>query len=352
MNTVWPCAGVEPLASAVIRRQPEDFLVQECLGFEPSGDGEHAFISLEKRELTTSELVQRVAAVSGVTQRDIGVSGQKDRNAVTQQWLSVGLAGKPEPRWQELEQDGHVRVLHVARHQRKLRTGVHSGNRFSLRLSSVRGDHQQILQALSRVRASGFPNYFGPQRFGRDGSTLHGATRWAARPVRLGRNKRSLYLSALRGFLFNELLAHRVRAGNWNRLQSGDQCMLHGSRSFFACATVDDELALRAQQGDIHPGLPLWGVPQDAVDSSSMAVLLETLGENIYLARALEQQGLVMAYRAARVSPDDFSWQFCDDDGLRLDFFLPAGSYATALLAEVVQYTDGSMMSGNGSEQS
>ena len=350
MNLAWPPAWDAPNTRAIIRHCPEDFIVEECLGFEPSGDGEHAFIFLEKRELTTLELVSRVSGASGVAERNIGVSGLKDRNAVTRQWLSVGLAGKPEPVWQDLEADGTIRVLQVSRHRRKLRRGVHRGNRFSLRLTSVNGDEQATIDSLARVKTCGVPNYFGPQRFGRNGSTLVGATRWIDKPTRLTRNKRSLYLSALRGFLFNELLAQRVRAGTWNTLRDGDSCMLQGSRSFFHCETVDDDLARRADEGDVHPGVPLWGVTDDEPTKESMARLRGTLGDYAHLAAALEQQGLALSQRSARVRPDDFSWQFCDDDALQLSFVLPAGSYATALLAEVVQYTDGSVKSGISSE--
>ena len=110
MITAWPRALEQPSGYAVLRHSPEDFEVRERLGFEPDGEGEHVFLRVQKRQLNTLDLVQRVAKLSGVSARDIGYSGLKDRNAVTSQWLSVGLAGRQEPDWAELEADGKVTV--------------------------------------------------------------------------------------------------------------------------------------------------------------------------------------------------------------------------------------------------
>ena len=137
--------------------QPEDFTVSEELGFDLSGEGEHVFLYLQKRNLNTMELLQRLAALSGVPQRDIGVSGLKDRNAVTRQWFSVGMAGRQEPDWQALEAAGDVQVLEQGRHSRKLRRGVHRANRFSLVLRAVQGERDALEQRLERVRNEGCP---------------------------------------------------------------------------------------------------------------------------------------------------------------------------------------------------
>ncbi len=164
-----PRAWGDPLGSAVIRNIPEDFVVEEQLGFEPSGAGEHAFLFLQKRELNTQELAKHLAELAGVPERDVGFSGMKDRNAVTRQWFSVGLAGRAEPDWQRLEAGGNVRVLRSERHLRKLRRGVHRANRFSLVLREVSGALDAIEQRLQILRDRGAPNYFGEQRFGIDG---------------------------------------------------------------------------------------------------------------------------------------------------------------------------------------
>ena len=347
----WPRAWGKPAVDAVIRAQPEDFIVHEQLGFELSGEGEHVFLHLEKRQLNTLELQERVSRLSGVALRDIGFSGMKDRNAVTRQWLSVGMAGKPVPDWQALEQHADVRVLAVARHSRKLKRGVHRANRFTLRLTGLQGDRTDLDSRLRRVAVDGVPNYFGEQRFGRQGQTLQQARKWMDSGRRkLSRSKRSLFLSALRSFVFNELLAFRVRQQTWGLVGDGDVCMLQGSRSRFRCATSDEEIRLRCGRGDIHPGLPLWGDGPPEASPELVEQQLAQLAGSAGICKFLECEGLELSYRAARLMADDFCWQFCDDGSLQLEFELGPGGYATAVLAELVQHNKGEAGSGSGSE--
>lgn len=335
MTAPWPRAAGDGVARAQVKSLPEDFRVYEQLGFEPGGAGEHVFLHLEKRLLNTQDLAQRISSLSGIHPRDISFSGMKDRQAVTRQWFSVRMAGRAEPDWQALSVPGEVAVLDVTRHQRKLKRGVHRANRFSLVLREVEGDRETIGQRLLQLRDGGAPNYFGEQRFGRDGATLAQARDWMARGGRrISRNRRSLYLSALRSLLFNQVLAARVREGTWNRIQSGDTCILHGSRSLFTCDTADAEIEARAASGDLHPGLPLWGRAGD--DSPALARARAVLASEQASCDFLEREGLELGWRPARLLPDDFCWEFCDDGSLQLDFSLGAGSYATALLAELL----------------
>ncbi len=343
MTPSWPAIAGTPNAVALLRHSPEDFLVFEQLGFELSGEGEHAFLHLEKRELNSMELLQRISRLSGIAQRDIGLSGLKDRNAVSQQWFSVRMAGRPEPDWQELERSGDVRVLQVGRHLRKLKRGVHRANRFVLRLRELRGDKDDLHQRLERVKTEGFPNYFGEQRFGREGSTLAQAREWMETGgQKISRARRSLYLSALRACIFNTLLADRVEHANWNRVLNGDACALQGTRSLFSCELADDEIQGRAERGDIHPALPLWGKGRQLASDKRVAQqgALLALTDGAAIGLFLQRMGLELAYRPARALLDDFSWQFCDDGSLQLDFTLGTGCYATSVLAELVQYTD------------
>jgi tRNA pseudouridine13 synthase len=342
----FPRAWGDPAGRARIRYRIEDFQVTEQLGFDLSGEGEHCFLFLEKRGLNTLELVQRLSALSGVPAGRIGFSGLKDRNAVTRQWFSVGMAGLSEPDWKALQSDDKVAVLAVERHRRKLRRGVHKRNRFTLVLRELAGERDALEARLQTVRDRGVPNYFGEQRFGRNGSTLDQALHWMRTGARLPREKRGLYLSALRARVFNQLLAERVEKGDWNAVQPGDVCMLRGSRSFFTCEEVGEEIRTRAETGDLHPGLPLWGL--GATPGSRPA-----WEQGDAVCDFLESSGAKLAWRPARLVPDDFCWQFCDDDVLQLDFALGAGSYATALLAEFVHYNEkeGHARSGGSSEQ-
>ncbi|MBE9539514.1 MAG: tRNA pseudouridine(13) synthase TruD [Proteobacteria bacterium] len=347
MTLAWPAVAGTPTAAALLRSSPDDFQVFEQLGFELSGEGEHVFLHLQKRELNSMELLQRIARLSGIPARDIGMSGLKDRNAICQQWFSVRMAGREEPNWLELEQASDVKVLQVGRHLRKLKRGVHKANRFMLRLRDLRGDRDDLAQRLLRVKDQGFPNYFGEQRFGRNGSSLAQARLWLdAGGRKISRTKRSLFLSAMRAFLFNSLLASRIEQGNWNRLLDGDVCALQGSRSLFGCELADEEIQARARCGDIHPALPLWGRGRQLASDDRAAQQAAVLANESLvpggteICAFLERMGLELSYRPARALLDDFSWQFCDDGGLQLDFTLGTGSYATSLLAELLQYTD------------
>ncbi len=339
MIPAWPAAPGSPVASAVLRSVPEDFIVEEQLGFEPEGEGEHVFLQLQKRQLTTPDLAQLLSTLSATHPRDIGYSGMKDRNAVTTQWFSVGLAGRPEPDWGALEEGGQVQVLRVARHRKKLRRGVHRANRFSLRLRELDGERAAIEQRLQLIARHGVPNYFGEQRFGRDGATLQQARSWMQRGGKISRNRRSIYLSALRSFLFNELLAQRVAAGEWDQVRDGDVCMLSGTRSVFAVDTVDQSLRQRCASGDLSPALPLWGEGGGAL-AASAEKLRSSIAEHAAICEFLQRKGLQLDWRLTRLLADDFCWQFCDDGSLLLTFELGAGGFATALLAGFAQWVD------------
>jgi len=337
MITPRPAAAGEPVASGRLRTLPEDFRVDEELGFAPAGEGEHVFLHLEKRGLNTADVARRISTLSGVHPRDIGYCGMKDRHAVTRQWFSVRMAGRAEPDWRGLAQEHDLRVMEVARHLRKLKRGVHRANRFRLVLRDVCGDRAVMEQRLQQIRASGAPNYFGEQRFGRDGSTLAQARDWmGGGGRRISRNKRGLFLSALRADLFNRLLADRVEQGDWNAIRGGDMCILRGTRSQFVCKAADADIARRCASGDIHPALPLWGRRQ-AGAPASMERSQYLLRDHRGCCEFLVSSGLELAWRPARLLPDDICWQFCDDGNLQLEFRLGAGSYATALLGEFVR---------------
>ena len=338
----------DPLGTASLRVSPQDFFVEESLGFEPEGEGEHAFLRIEKTGIGTQELAQQVATQANVPRRDVGYSGLKDSRAVTRQWLSVGLAGKPAPDWRSLEADGRVAILEVKQHRKKLRRGVHRANCFVLVLRDLRTPDKSLLeQRLQQVAQGGVPNYFGVQRFGHNGSTLAQARHWLDRGGRrIARNRKSLYLSALRSALFNALLAERVEAGTWCEVAEGDACMLNGTHSVFAFDGEDPSVAERCRQGDVHPALPLWGRGEPLGSALRHQAYYDCFGEWQGVADGLCNQGLSLAYRPARVLPDDFCWEFCDDDVLRLEFSLGAGSYATAVVAELVEINDGDVGSG------
>ena len=328
-----------PTASAQLRWQPEDFHVQETLSFEPSGNGNHVYLQIEKQCLTTEELAKQIARFAGVTARQIGYAGLKDRNAVTSQWFSVDVSGKTEPDWHQMQSD-RMRLLGVRRHERKLKQGAIKDNRFHITLRNLQGDMAQLEERLVQVHNRGVPNYFGEQRFGIAENNLHAAWKMfsSGRNVK-NRYLRGMYYSAARAYLFNLVLSHRVGLDRWDQAINGDAMILAGSRSFFVPDQIDDGIKQRLQSGDIHPSGPLWGKGELASQGEARAVELHALRDCLEWRQGLEAHGLQMQRRALRLLPNDFEWQFSNQKVLYLSFTLPSGSYATSVARELVSQT-------------
>jgi tRNA pseudouridine13 synthase len=268
---------------------------------------------------------------------DVGYAGLKDRNAVTSQWFSLRLAGRPEPDWTELESD-EIQILERVRHRRKLRRGALQGNRFRLLIRALSGQRPALEQRLEQLRRGGFPNYFGEQRFGHGYANLeHADALFARRLKRVDRHRRGLYISAARSQLFNQVLAARLEQGNWNRPLAGDLLMLEGTQSWFPAPETDPELEQRAAQLDLHPTGPLWGRGRNQLGGLAKALEAAVLADFEAWRQGLEHCGLSQERRALRVAAVDLAWTFPAADELELSFSLPAGSYATALLRELLE---------------
>jgi len=329
-----------PQASGLIRACPEDFRVYEIPLVEPDGAGEHVFLDIEKRNSNTGWVAQQLARLAGVPERDVSYAGLKDRNAVTRQWFSVRMAGKPEPEWQALESDD-LRVLGVFRHSRKLKTGALRGNRFEICVRQLAGDRDALDRHLCRIQADGMPNYFGEQRFGHDGGNLDAARLlFAGDRKRLSRRLRGIYISAARSLLFNQVLAWRVEQGSWNRLLDGERIMLDGSASSFYAEQIDEQLQQRLEEMDIHPSAPLWGRGQSDVTGDAAAVEQQALEGYEFWKEGLERCGADLGRRALRAPVREMAWRF-EEDSLMLEFSLPKGSYATSVLRECLDYRSG-----------
>ncbi len=333
-----PYAGGYPSVSGVIRATAEDFQVDEDLGFEPTGKGEHILLQIRKRNTNTEWLARELSRLAGVKAMDVGYAGLKDRAAVTSQWFSVNLAGKPEPDWTQLASDD-IQFLTIARHDRKLRRGALTANRFKLVVRNLKGDMSDIKpsieQRLTRIAAEGVPNYFGEQRFGH--ANLERATAMFTGQLRVkDRHQRGLYLSSVRSELFNRVLAHRVAAANWNRAIAGDVMMLDGTHSIFAIEAVNEEIQQRMMQQDIHPTGPMWGRGELRTRLEAREIEENTLNDYDAWRAGLEEAGLEQQRRSLRLKVEDLRWEFTPEGDLQLQFRLPPGSYATVVLREVI----------------
>ncbi|EIL87602.1 tRNA pseudouridine synthase D [Rhodanobacter sp. 115] len=322
-----------PPLTARLRSTPEDFRVEEILGYDADGSGEHALLWVEKREANTDWVARELAKFAGVPPLNVGYAGLKDRHAVTRQAFTVQLAGKPDPDWSTFPH-AEVKVLAATRHSRKLKRGALRGNRFVLVLREVQGDRARAEEVLAEISARGVPNYFGEQRFGREGGNLAQArAMFAGR--RMDRAKRSILLSAARSHIFNAVLAARVERGAWDAPLDGEIWSLAGSRSWFGPEPFTDALAERLARGDIHPSGPLWGQGEPPSSGEVAELERELAAANTDLVDGLVAARMDQERRALRLLPQNLTWRWLADDALELAFELPAGAYATVVMREL-----------------
>ncbi len=308
----WPHAFGVPAESAIFRQSPEDFRVDEDLGFTPCGEGEHVYLHIRKRGDNTEWVARQIARLAEVQPMDIGYCGLKDRQAVTSQWFSVYLPlpksrASAVPDWNDLNSDS-LQVLTVSRHRQKLRRGVHRSNRFEIRLRrlSAQPDDSRLAAIFDR----GIPNYFGPQRFGHNGNNLVVADALLTGQRRIkNRQKRGLMLSAARAYLYNRVLAARVAQACWRDSLEGEPL-------------------------GATPSGPLWGRGRSLAAGQTLALESAALAPYREWCDALEHVGLSQERRPLLLTPEAGSWRKEDSD-LTVSFGLPPGTYATAVLREI-----------------
>lgn len=331
-----------PVLRGVLKSIPEDFVVEETLGFTADGLGEHDLLYIEKRGANTEWVARGLARYAGVAKVAVGFAGLKDRHAVARQHFTVQLPGR-QVDWTGLVLSG-VRVLSVSRHSRKLKRGALTGNAFVLGLRDIQGDRTRAEQRLITLQQAGAPNYFGTQRFGHDGGNVALARRLFS-GAHLDRTERGFALSAARSLIFNAVLDTRVRQGNWNRIIDGELCNLAGKRAWFGPVEVDETLSKRCLDIDIHPTGPLWGVPPAPVAGACAQLELGAAEQWPDLAEGLITAAVESERRALRVVPSPLNWSWegdandpaaAADSLLRLRFALPPGAYATSFIRELI----------------
>jgi len=331
-----PYAYGGPPLRGVLRASPEDFFVDEDLGFAADGAGEHVFVRVEKRGANTDWVARELARYAGVAAEAVSYAGLKDRHAVTRQTFSVHLPGKSEPDWANL-QDAQFRVLEAKRHSRKLKRGALRGNFFRIVLRDVSGDRAAADAIIAGIAANGVPNYFGEQRFGRDAANVDKALAMFA-GKRVQRHERSLLLSAARSQLFNRLLALRVERGDWNQPLEGEVWMLAGTHSIFGPEPLTAQLLDRHARADIDPTGPLWGEGELRCDGAVKDLESAVAAEHPELVAGLASNGLRQERRSLRLRPQELSSAWLSHADLETRFHLQSGAYATVLLREVFAY--------------
>ena len=339
----WAVIAADPprafgavVGRAILRGTADDFRVDERLGFAPAGQGSHLLLRVRKRDANTQWVARDLARVCGVRAMDVGFAGLKDRHAVAIQWFTVPAGKRAPAEWLGQEGEGYV-VIEAHAHARKLPRGALAGNAFRIALRSFDGDRQATDARLAAIVQRGFPNYFGPQRFGRDLANLKELTGDLA----VGETPRvsRFALSAARSLLFNAVLAERVTGLTWDRLLDGDIANLHGSNSIFPVEGPDSGLRARAEALDLHPTGPLWGTGGMPGSESAAQLEATVLSRFTTVTRLLAAARLRAARRPLRTVAEDLRWEWSEHESgvtLTLSFFLRSGSFATALIGELV----------------
>ncbi len=350
----------KPEAFVEFKQSSEDFIVREILSFEPEGEGTHAFLYIKKTDTNTEWLIRQLARFAGVEAKNIGYAGLKDRNAVTYQWLSVNLEGIDEPDWETFDVTG-CEIIKQTYHRRKLKRGSIKHNQFHIVLRELDVKYyDDISKKVEQIKHTGVPNYFAQQRFGHSYNNLSRAISWFRDGKKIKkRAERSIILSAARSMVFNQMLSQRIVQVGWNTLLEGDVMMLNGTHSVFLAESIDEGLLKRFAENDIHPTTALWGRGK-LTSSKQLLVMEQAIAESLSnWCQGLENQGLKQERRASRLFPENLSisnegFSSVEDSNpvegshsvedsfkklnVSLSFSLPSGSYATAVLREIVQF--------------
>ncbi len=359
MDKMWTYTrAYSPLnISAQYKLQPEDFIVKENTSVKFSGEGEHCWLYIKKRGCNTDWVAQQLAKYCGVKNMAVSYAGLKDRHAVTSQWFSVQLPGLPTPEWAAFEakfnagnsEDSILEQIHVIesfRHNKKIQRGALKSNSFEITLRELSGTNDEMFSRLQercdRIAQYGVPNYFGPQRFGRNHNNLDQAEKMFTNPkFRLSRQKRGLYLSAARSWMFNKILSDRVDSCVWNKRLPGDVFMLDGKSACFKDEPSDvSQLDVRLDNNEIHPTAVLWGEGESMVTEQAEIIESQIINQYPIYRDGLNSARVQSQRRACRVVPHDFKCSRLADSYV-VSFCLPPGSYATVVLAEIFSELDG-----------
>lgn len=316
-----------------IKQRPEDFRVSENLGFSPTGTGEHLFLYIQKNSLTTHQLIEQLAKVVEIQARHIGYSGLKDKHAITQQWISLHLPGcKHRP---EIPDTENYQILQSKWHDKKLRVGVHRSNSFSITVRDIKGHSGGLEGVILKIKKHGFANYFGAQRFGAQQDNVEQALRVLNnrhKLKRLSRNKKSLYISALRSELFNRILSQRIQQGIWEKPLDGDAFMLAGTQSVFSDA-ITTEILRRYDEFDIHSTISLYGTGGDKLSQQALDIENQIIAAFPDIRDTLINSKLKCSLRANRAVARTLNVNFDPARAMmNIDVELDKGVYLTTLL--------------------
>ena len=334
-----PRAFPNPTNKALYRQLPEHFQVNETLSFKPSGEGDHLYLYIEKRNTNTDWLAREMAQKAGIRSVEVGYAGRKDRFAVTRQWFSLHL-----PASKSIDpmtfQSRDYQVIEHTRHTHKLRKGEIAFNQFKLQLIEFEGDFSSFEKRLGLISEKGFPNYFGPQRFGHQSGNIDKARDMLSGKVRVhDRNKRSIYLSAARSYLFNLVLAKRIENNCWLEPIQGDLLWDEESQRLSESDLVtefsEDILLQKVNSGQLTITGPMPGDGKNSVTDDTLVLESLVLAGEQSLYAGIANSRIQWQRRALRVIPTDVSSKE-NELGVEITFSLRTGTFATSLLKELL----------------
>lgn len=332
-----PRAHGAPLCAGTLRTAPEDFIVEEQLGFEAAGAGQHVLLRVRKRDANTQWIARELARACGCRPADVGYAGLKDRHAVATQWFTVPQSRLSPQEWVG-RGSGEYEVLEAHRHSRKLPRGALAGNHFVIKVRGTAIEDASLASRLAAIEARGVPNFFGPQRFGKGGANLK---RMSEDMRALAPTERGFILSAARSLVFNAVLAERVGDGSWERLEPGDLANLDGRASHFRIepAEADEKLAARCAELDIHPTGPLWGRGPPPSGGGVLELEQRVAAGFTAACELVARAGMEQERRSLRLAARELSWRRdpAAADSIILEFRLTRGAYATTVLREVFE---------------
>lgn len=336
----------KPTSTGLLKAHQQDFCVFEQLPFLPCGEGEHLFIHIRKTGANTVFVARELAKYFKVKEQLVSYAGLKDRFAVTEQWFGVHVPGKQVYDLSDLVIEG-VEVLNYKRHNKKLRTGALTGNRFELILREVT-NIKALCERWEKIVTQGVPNYFGEQRFGIDGGNIASALALFSGTKVKDKKKRGMYLSAARSAIFNDIINERIKQNTFDKLAVGDVVMLAGTQSVFRLEDIDDVIKQRLSDKDIDITAAMWGAG-DLMTEAQPQIFEQSIAEkHPEFAQGLPRFGLKQERRRIRLVIENGTLDVLSDTlneskvlpNVKISFSLAAGSYATTVLRELIDYRD------------
>ena len=343
----------KPKSTGVIKVKQQDFCVFEQLPFVPCGEGEHLFIHIRKIGANTVFVARELAKYFKVKEQLVSYAGLKDRFAVTEQWFGIHVPGKQEFDLTDLSIEG-VEVISFKRHNKKLRTGALTGNRFELIIRDVT-NLKGLYERWEKIVSNGVPNYFGEQRFGIDGGNINAALSLFSGTKVKDKKKRGMYLSAARSCIFNDIINERIQNNTFDTLAIGDVVMLAGTQSVFCLEEVDQVIKQRLNDKDIDITAPMWGSGELMTQAQPKIFEQHIADKHPEFSQGLPRFGLKQERRRIRLVIENADIEVLSQNGvvndknedstlptIKVSFTLAAGSYATTVLRELIDYKDGS----------